>query len=123
MVPISILILSGAPNDSKIFDKFLQDLQKRHIIKRKDIILFDRGYYGYKNYQIGINKYKILPIIFPKESYKEEKLKGQISYPMTIFAKNKKAKELKKDIKFISSLYSVLPNVCTQIFIHPFFVE
>ena len=104
MVPISILILSGAPNDSKFFDKFLQDFQKRHIIKRKDIILFDRGYYGYKNYQIGINKYKILPIIFPKESYKEEKLKGQISYPMTIFAKNKKAKELKKDIKFISSL-------------------
>ena len=33
-------------NDSKIFDEFLQDLQKRRIIKRKDIILFDRDYYG-----------------------------------------------------------------------------
>lgn len=96
MAPVSILIHSGAPNDSKIFDEVLQDLQKRRIIKRKDIILFDRGYYGYKNYQIGINKYKILPIIFPKQSYSEEKLKGQMSYPMEVFSRNKKAKNLKK---------------------------
>ena len=104
MAPVSILIHSGAPNDSKIFDEVLQDLQKRRIIKRKDIILFDRGYYGYKNYQIGINKYKIVPIIFPKESYKEEKLKGQMSYPMEVFSKNKKSKALKKDIGSIASI-------------------
>ena len=111
MAPVSILIHSGAPNDSKIFDEVLQDLQKRQIIKRKDIILFDRGYYGYKNYQIGINKYKIVPIIFPKESYKEEKLKGQMSYPMEVFSRNKKAKDLKKDIDSIASiLYQELQN-------------
>ena len=111
MAPVSILIHSGAPNDSKIFDEVLQDLQKRRIIKRKDIILFDRGYYGYKNYQIGINKYRIVPIIFPKESFKEEKLKGQMSYPMEVFSKNKKAKELKKDIDSIASiLYKELRN-------------
>ena len=111
MAPVSILIHPGAPNDSKIFDEVLQDLQKRHIIKRKDIILFDRGYYGYKNYQIGINKYKIVPIIFPKESYKEEKLKGQMSYPMEVFSKNKNNKDLKKDIDSIASiLYQELRN-------------
>ena len=44
MAPVSILIHSGAPNDSKIFDEVLQDLHRRRIIKRKDIILFDRGY-------------------------------------------------------------------------------
>lgn len=111
MAPVSILIHSGAPNDSKIFDEVLQDLQKRRIIKRKDIILFDRGYYAYKNYQIGINKYRIVPIIFPKESYREEKLKGQMSYPMEVFSKNKKAKELKKDIDSIASiLYQELKN-------------
>ena len=90
MTPVSILIHSGAPNDAKIFDEVLQNLQKRRIIKRKDIILFDRGYYGYKNYQIGVNKYKIVPIIFPKESYREEKLKGQMSYPIEVFSRNKK---------------------------------
>ena len=111
MAPVSILIHSGAPNDSKIFDEVLQDLQKRRIIKRKDIILFDRGYYAYKNYQIGINKYRIIPIIFPKGSYHEEKLKGQMSYPIEVFSKNKKSKELKKDINTISSiLYYKLRN-------------
>ena len=83
----------------------------RRIIKRKDIILFDRGYYGYKNYQIGVNKYKIVPIIFPKESYREEKLKGQMSYPIEVFSRNKKAKELKKDIDSIASiLFNKLQN-------------
>ena len=102
---------SGAPNDAKIFDEVLQNLQKRRIIKRKDIILFDRGYYGYKNYQIGVNKYKIVPIIFPKESYREEKLKGQMSYPIEVFSRNKKAKELKKDIDSIASiLFNKLQN-------------
>lgn len=111
MAPVSILIHSGAPNDSKIFDEVLQDLQKRRIIKRKDIILFNRGYYAYKNYQIGINKHKIVPTIFPKSSYREEKLKGQMSYPMEVFLKNKKAEELKKDIDSIASLlYEKLRN-------------
>ena len=104
MAPVSILIHSGAPNDSKIFDEVLQDPHKKRIIKRKDLILFDRGYYGYKNYQIGINKYNIIPIIFPRESYMEEKLKGQMSYPMEVFSKNKKAKDLKKDIDNIASI-------------------
>ena len=53
----------------------------------------DLSDYGYKNYQIGVNKYKIVPIIFPKESYREEKLKGQMSYPIEVFSRNKKAKE------------------------------
>ena len=111
MTPVSILIHSGAPNDAKIFDEVLQNLQKRRIIKRKDIILFDRGYYGYKNYQIGVNKYKIVPIIFPKESYMEEKLKGQMSYPIEVFSRNNKAKELKKDIDSIASiLFNKLQN-------------
>ena len=96
MAIVSILIHSGAPNDSKIFDEILQDLHIRRIIKRKGIILFDRGYYAYKNYQIGINKYKIVPIIIPRTSFKEEKLKGQMSYSMEVFSKNKKSQELKR---------------------------
>ena len=96
MAPVSILIHSGAPNDSKIFDEVLQDIRRRRIIKRKDIILFGRGYYAYKNYQIGINKYRIVPAISPKDSFKEEKLKGQMSYPMEVFSRKKDSKELKK---------------------------
>ena len=66
MKPVAILIHSGAPHDSKIFDEILETLQKRRIIKKKDILIFDKGYYSYNNYQIGISKYKIVPFIFPK---------------------------------------------------------
>ena len=65
--PISILIHPGSPNDSKIFDEVLKELKRRNLIKPKDLIYFDRGYFSYENYKIGINKYKIIPVIFPKE--------------------------------------------------------
>ena len=64
--PVSILIHPGAPNDSKIFDEVLKELKRRSLIKPKDLIYFDRGYFSYENYKIGINKYKIIPVIFPK---------------------------------------------------------
>lgn len=65
-MPVAILIHSGAPHDSKIFDSILEELQKRRIIRKNDTIIFDKGYYSYQNYQIGINKYKIVPSFFPK---------------------------------------------------------
>ena len=86
----------------KIFDEVLKELRRRRIIKDKDIILFDRGYLSYKNYQIGINKYKIIPVIFPKSIFSIDKLKGQMSYPMAAYFKNKRSKELKENINFIS---------------------
>ena len=36
MVPVSILIHSGAPNDSKLFEEILEELRRRRIIKGKD---------------------------------------------------------------------------------------
>ena len=50
MNPVSILIHSGAPNDAKLFDEIMENLQKRRIIEKGDIIIFDKGYYSYKNY-------------------------------------------------------------------------
>ncbi|MCC7554314.1 MAG: transposase [Methanobacteriaceae archaeon] len=44
LCPVSILIHSGAPHDSKLFEPILKELKRRRIIKNRDIILFDRGY-------------------------------------------------------------------------------
>ena len=87
MIPVCILINSGAPSDTKLFDNILKELKRRRIIKKRDIIYFDRGYYSYKNYQIGINKYKIVPVIFPKQSFSFKKLEGEMSYPLDVFKK------------------------------------
>ncbi len=90
MNPVCILIHSGAPNDAKLFDEIMENLQKRRIIQKGDIIIFDKGYYSYKNYQLGISKYKIVPFIFPKENFNKTKLNDQLSYPLQVFNKTKK---------------------------------
>ena len=90
MNPVSILIHSGAPNDAKLFDEIMENLQKRRIIRKGDIIIFDKGYYSYKNYQLGISKYKIVPFIFPKDNFNKTKLNDQLSYPLQVFKKIKK---------------------------------
>ena len=97
--PVSILIHPGAPNDSKIFDEVLKELKRRRLIKPKDLIYFDRGYFSYENYKIGINKYKIIPVIFPKEIFKITKFQDQMAYPLMVY---KNPKEIEKNKKLIN---------------------
>ena len=67
--------------------------------------------FAYKNYQIGINKYKIIPVIFPKSIFSIDKLKGQMSYPMEVYFNNKRSKELKEKINSMSTiLFEKLKN-------------
>ncbi len=57
MNPVSILIHSETSNNAKLFDKIIENLQKRRIIRKGDTLIFDKGYYSYKkNYQLGISK-------------------------------------------------------------------
>ena len=90
MNPVCILIHSGAPGDAKLFDEIMENLQKRRIIEKGDTLIFDKGYYSYENYQIGISKYKIVPFIFPRDNFKRNKLNDQLSYPLQAFKKTKK---------------------------------
>ena len=90
MNPVCILIHSGAPGDAKLFDEIMETLQKRRIIQKGDTLIFDKGYYSYENYQIGISKYKIIPFIFPRDNFKRNKLNDQLSYPLQAFKKTKK---------------------------------
>jgi hypothetical protein len=111
LTPVSVLIHFGAPNDVKIFDEILKELHRRHIIKDKGIILCDLSYFSYKNYQIGINKYKIIHVIFSKSIFSIDKLKRQISYPMKVYFNNKRSKELKEKINSMSIiLFEKLKN-------------
>lgn len=107
MVPVSILIHSGAPNDAKLFEEILEELQRRRIIKEKDIILFDKGYYSLENYLVGINKFKIVPVIFPRNVFTKEKFLGISSYPLTSFNSDK---DLEINKRVIKSLNSILLN-------------
>ncbi|MEG3224394.1 MAG: IS5 family transposase [Methanobacteriales archaeon Met13] len=74
-MPVAILIHSGAPHDTKIFTENNEKLQKRRIIQKQDTIIFDRGYYKYENYQIGISNYQIVPFLFPQRKFQNQKIK------------------------------------------------
>lgn len=94
-LPVAILIHPGAPHDSRLFSEIMENLRKRRIIRNGDTIIFDKGYYSYQNYQIGISKYKIVPLIFPKENFKLQKLKDKLSYPLRVFKEKKKETKAK----------------------------
>jgi hypothetical protein len=102
-IPVAIIIHSGAPHDSKIFNEIIENLKKRRIIRKNDTIIFDRGYYSYNRYQIGISKYKIVPLIFPKENFKIQKLNDKLTYPLQLFNDRKTEKQSKR-------LYNTLKN-------------
>jgi len=95
-MPVAILIHSGAPHDTKIFTEYKENLRKRRIISKKDTIIFGRRYYKYEKYQIGISKYKIVPLIFPKEKFKLQKLKDKLTYPYA-YSKIKRHKNKPKN--------------------------
>jgi len=42
----------------KNYEKILEELKRRRIARNGDKIIFDRGYYSYKNYVLGISKFK-----------------------------------------------------------------
>ena len=67
------------------FEEILKKLSTRRIIKKGDVILFEWGYYAYKKYVLGIVKYKIVPVIFPRSNFNINKLKGMMSYLVDIY--------------------------------------
>ena len=59
LCPVSILIHSGAPHDTIIYEEVLKELKRRRLFAKRTLILFDRGYYSLDNYKIGINRFKM----------------------------------------------------------------
>ena len=66
--PLTMLFHPGTVHDSKILHEILHELKRRRILRNKDIVMADKGFTSYKNYQLGIERYKVVPLIFPKEN-------------------------------------------------------
>ena len=60
LTPTLILIHKGSPHDTKIYKEVLENLKQSRIIRPLDILLFDKGYFSYENYKIGIIEYRII---------------------------------------------------------------
>jgi len=100
--PLLFLLHPANKHEAKIFGEVLDELKRRRIIRRGDIVVMDKGFYAYRNYLMGINEYRIVPLIFPRSNFKINRLDGMLSYPLGIFS-SKRLKEEKRRFKALKT--------------------
>jgi len=96
--PLAMLIHKGAVSDAKIFPEMLEELKRRRIISNKDLIMADKGYVSYDNYEIGVMDFHIIPFIFPRENMRLSKISSRFNYPLEVYKGNDKLKKLLEDV-------------------------
>ena len=107
LTPLFFYVYPANVHESRIYPLILKMLKRRKLIRFGDAIIMDRGFYAYKNYLIGI-RYGVVPLIIPREKFRLEKLKGMISYPLTVFNSKNVEKEKKRYRKLIKRLFEGL---------------
>ena len=105
LCPISIIIHSGAKNDSKIFDEVLEELKRRRLLQKGQVI------YAIENYINSINKYSVVSVIFPRHYFSIEKLDARMSTTLDIFYNSETLEDDKNlFLKLTAILYEKLEN-------------
>lgn len=96
LLPVCVLFHPGSPHDSKLFQEILDELRRRRIVRNGDLVVFDKGYFSTQNYQMGILKYRIVPVIFPRKNFDIQKAFSKICYPLSVYSRHdgKEAKRL-----------------------------
>jgi hypothetical protein len=78
-------IFNDSPNDSKLLIPFLDKLYRTGIIKSEDLIICDKGFTSKKNYQTIINRFNIVPIIYPRKNTNLDKIINTLNPPLDVF--------------------------------------
>jgi len=66
-------------HEAMIFQEVMDELKRRRIVRRGDVIIMDKGFYAYRNYLIGINEYRVFPLIFPRISFNLSRWNAELS--------------------------------------------
>jgi hypothetical protein len=69
----------------KYLPVYLMNLKEEEYMRNKDILIADKGFTSYENYELSISRYKIVPLIFPKKNMDKDKTLGKLSYPLDCF--------------------------------------
>ncbi len=107
MKPLLFLLHPANRHEARIFREVMEELRRRRIVRSGDMVIMDKGFYAYKNYLVGINEYRVIPLIFPRSNFDIERLDGLLSYPLSIFS----SKNLKSEIKLFKGLKAKLMNL------------
>jgi len=103
--PLAMLIHQGAYSDAKIFPEMLEELKRRRIISKKDMIMADRGYVSYDNYEKGVMEYEIIPFIFPRKNMRLDKIAGCFNYPLEVYEGNLQLKKTLEDVTSTTMIF------------------
>lgn len=106
--PLAFVVNEANVSEYTVYPQILEELHRRRKIRAGDILYFDKGYYSYENYVIGIAKYKIVPVIFPKINCNFNKLFDMLRYPLNIFDSKRNTKEEKKLYKKLVANFKYL---------------
>jgi hypothetical protein len=66
----------------------MDELKRRRIIRNGDMIIFDKGYFSSRNYQLGVLKYKTIPLIFPRNNFNIKKAFSRMCYPLSLYSRH-----------------------------------
>jgi len=103
-----ILIHLSSQNNAKIFDGMVSGLKRRKLIGKGQLVIADNGFYIACNYLIWINKYKIVPLIFPRKKPILEVLKDKITNPLDYFDHDNKSGSIYQQLR--EQLFELLPK-------------
>lgn len=78
-------LYDGCPNDAKILISFLDKLHRSKKMRRGDIIICDKGFTSIKNYIVSINRFFIVPIIYPRKNTDMDRIEAILALPLDIW--------------------------------------
>ncbi len=88
LLPLCVLLYPGSPNDSSLFEEIMDELKRRRIIHNRDTVIFDKGYLSTKNYQLGVLKYRTIPVIYPRSNFDIKKAFSKLCYPLSLYSRH-----------------------------------
>jgi len=103
LLPLCVLLHPGSPHDSALYEVIMDELKRRRIIRNGDMLIFDKGYFSSRNYQLGVLKYRTIPLIFPRNNFKIEKAFSKMCYPLSMYSRHD-GKKVKKEYEKLVSL-------------------
>jgi len=106
--PLLFLLHPANRHEAKIFQEIFKELKRRRIIRRGDTVIMDKGFYAYRNYLIGLNEYRVVPLIFPRKNFDIDRLNGMLSYPLSIFGSKSLDEEKRRFRALKTKLMSLL---------------
>jgi hypothetical protein len=105
--PLLFLLHPANRHEAKIFREVMDELKRRRIVRRRDTVIMDKGFYAYRNYLVGMNEYRVVPLIFPRSNFDIDRLDGMLSYPLSIFG----SKSLEDERRRFKTLKAKLMNL------------